>query len=195
MNKIEFLNTIEDCLKSLEKKERDKFVAYYEEIIEDYKEHGYSEEKAIDKIGDPQSIAEGILAEQDTVVIKVSSTGSKIINTVLLVLGFPLWGSLLLAAIMCILSIYVIIWCVPFTTGVATIGVFTASLVSIIGSPFVMVDAISVGIVQFGVGIIAFGISILLGLVTVFFSKKLVQVTRKFTSKLSDLLKKKVVRL
>lgn len=195
MNKIEFLNSIGDCLESLEKKERDKFVAYYEEMIEDYKEHGYREEEAINKIGSPQSIAEGILAEQDTIVIKASSTGSRIINTVLLVLGFPLWGSLLFAAIMCILSIYIIIWCVPFTTGVGTIAMFTASLVSIIGSPFMIADTISVGIVQFGVGIIALGISILLAIVTVFFSKKLMKVTRKFSSKLSDLFRKKVVRL
>ena len=102
---------------------------------------------------------------------------------ILLILGFPLWGSLLLTAVLLILSAYIIIWCIPFTTGVSSIAFFVASLVSIIGSPFMMADVLTVGIVQLGLGITSVGISILLGLVTIYLSKKFIVITKQLTFK------------
>lgn len=73
MIKSAFIDTLRVLLVSLSENERDKFISYYEEIIEDYKESGLSEEEVIKKIGSPQSIANTILSEQDTVAINVPS--------------------------------------------------------------------------------------------------------------------------
>ena len=196
MNKLEFLSELENNLKKLEKDECRKFITYYEEMIEDYKENGVVEVEAIKKIGSPKSIANDILSEQDSVMIRIPSTGSRKINAILLIVGFPLWGSLLLAAALCVLSAYIVIWCIPFTTGVSAIGFFITMLVSILGSPFVMVkDSLAVGLIQFGLGFASIGISVLLAIVTVYLVKKFVPLSKSFTLKLVRSFQRKVVRI
>ncbi|WP_294346582.1 DUF1700 domain-containing protein [uncultured Clostridium sp.] len=195
MTKTTFIDTLRELLQSLNEDECNKFISYYEEIIEDYKESGLTEEEVIKKIGTPQSIADNILSEQDSINIKVPSLSSKILNVILLILGFPLWGSLLLALVLLILSAYIIIWCIPFTTGVSSIAFFVSALISIIGSPFMMADVLTVGIVQLGLGVSSVGLSILLGCITIYLSKKLVVITKKLTFKIFKSFNKKVVKI
>lgn len=195
MTKTTFIDTLRGLLQSLNEDECNKFISYYEEIIEDYKENGLTEEEVIKKIGTPQSIADNILSEQDSINIKVPSFSSKILNVILLILGFPLWGSLLLALVLLILSAYIIIWCIPFTTGASSIAFFVAALISIIGSPFMMADVLTVGIVQLGLGVSSVGLSILLGCITIYLSKKLVVITKKLTFKIFKSFNKKVVKI
>ena len=195
MTKTTFIDTLRGLLQSLNEDECNKFISYYEEIIEDYKESGLTEEEVIKKIGTPQSIADNILSEQNSINIKVPSFSSKILNVILLILGFPLWGSLLLALVLLILSVYIIIWCIPFTTGASSIAFFVAALISIIGSPFMMADVLTVGIVQLGLGVSSVGLSILLGCITIYLSKKLVIITKKLTFKIFKSFNKKVVKI
>ena len=195
MTKTTFIDTLRELLQSLNEDECNKFISYYEEIIEDYKENGLTEEEVIKKIGTPQSIADNILSEQNSINIKVPSFSSKILNVILLILGFPLWGSLLLALVLLILSVYIIIWCIPFTTGASSIAFFVAALISIIGSPFMMADVLTVGIVQLGLGVSSVGLSILLGCITIYLSKKLVIITKKLTFKIFKSFNKKVVKI
>ncbi len=193
MSKSIFIDTLRGLLEPLNKEERDKFISYYEEIIEDYKESGLTEQEVIDKIGSPQSIANDILSEQNS--INIPSSNSKILNKILLILGFPLWGSLLLTAVLFILSVYIVILCIPFTTGVSSIAFFGAALVSIIGSPFMMFDTLNVGVVQLGLGVSSIGMSILLGFITIYLSKNIIGITKDLTSKVLKSFKKKVVKM
>lgn len=195
MTKSIFIHTLKGLLAPLNSEERDKFISYYDEIIEDYKESGETEEAVINRIGTPQSIAEHILSEQESTNTTTPAIGTKVFNIVLLVLGFPLWGSILLSAILLLLSAIIVIWCIPFTTGCCSFAFFFAALYSIIGSPFMMADVLSVGIVQLGVGIVSIGVSILLGLVTLKLSNTFIQVTKKLTLQIVSLSHKKVVKL
>ncbi|MDU1314797.1 MAG: DUF1700 domain-containing protein [Clostridium septicum] len=195
MTKSTFIDTLRGLLESLNEDECNKFISYYEEIIEDYKESGLTEEEVIKKIGSPQSIAKNILSEEDSININIPSFNSKILNIILLILGFPLWGSLLLTVVLLILSAYIIIWCIPFTTGVSSIALLTAALFSIVGSPFMMADVLTVGIVQLGLGIASVGISILLGFITIYLSKKFIVITKQLTFKVFKSFNKKVVKI
>jgi uncharacterized membrane protein len=195
MNKSEFLMELEKNLRRLKSQERNKFLNYYDEMIEDYKENGYKEEDAVNKIGNPQSIAAEIIENKNTIIIKIPSINNKKINSLLLILGFPLWGSLLLSAILLIISVYVIIWCLPFATGISCVGFLFASILSIIGSPFLMADTLSVGIVQLGIGVASIGVCILLGFATLYFTGKFKGITKSFTTKLYGVFKEKVVKL
>ncbi|MEG1482013.1 DUF1700 domain-containing protein [Clostridium sp.] len=195
MNKSDFINTLRELLYPISKVERDKFIAYYEEIIEDYKEGGLTEQEVVGKIGSPQSIANHILSEQDTVDIRMPSFNSKILNIILLILGFPLWGSLLLAAILVILSVYIVIWCAPFITGVSSISLLIVSLFSIIGSPFMIADTLAVGTVQLGLGISLVGIAILFAFATIFLSKKIIFITKYINFQIAKVFRKKAVKL
>ncbi|QAS61966.1 hypothetical protein [Clostridium septicum] len=104
-------------------------------------------------------------------------------------------GSLLLTVVLLILSAYIIIWCIPFTTGVSSIALLTAALFSIVGSPFMMADVLTVGIVQLGLGIASVGISILLGFITIYLSKKFIVITKQLTFKVFKSFNKKVVKI
>lgn len=196
MNKYEFLGELQKRLSILDQEECSKFITYYDEIIEDYKENGISEADAIKKIGSPKTIADEILSEQDAVDLKIPTVKSKLINYLLLILGFPLWGSLLLAAVMLVLSAYLVIWCIPFVTGTCAFAFLLAAIVSLAGAPFVMAnDVFAAGIVQFGCGVASIGIAILSAYATVFLVKKFYAVTKSFTLKLIGAFKKKVVIL
>lgn len=195
MTKSTFIDTLRGLLESLNEDECNKFISYYEEIIEDYKESGLTEEEVIKKIGSPQSIAKNILSEEDSININIPSFNSKILNIILLILGFPLWGSLLLTVVLLILSAYIIIWCIPFTTGVSSIAFLAAALFSIVGSPFMMADVLTVGIVQLGLGIASVGIFILLGFITIYLSKKFIFITKQLTFKVFKSFNKKVVKI
>lgn len=195
MTKSTFIENLRVLLKSINEDERNKFISYYEEIFDDYMENGFTEEEVINKIGSPESIANSILEEQDSLNIKVPSFNSKILNTVLLILGFPLWGSLLLTVALIILSIYIIIFCVPFTTGVMSVSFFGAGLFGVIASLFLMFDSLALGIVQLGVCISLIGASILLGIITLYVSKKVMSITSKLTLKIVKSFKRKEIAI
>lgn len=195
MMKLDFLEELRRHLSPLKKTERETFISYYEEMIEDYLEDGLSEEEVFEQIGEPRKVAQQILKEQDTVVLKVPSSSSKVLNVLLLVLGFPLWGSLLLAAGALLFSGYLIIWCLPFTTIVMTFAFFVAGLASLIGMPFMMADVLIVGIVQLGMGILSIGLAILCGLATYYSTKKMILITKNSWAKIFQLFRRKVVEL
>ena len=168
MSKEEFLGSLNRLLKSLGKSEREKSLSYYNEIIDDYMEDGYTEEQAVEQIGNPGLIAQEILEEQQSQMKAPMSRGTKVLVAVLLVLGFPLWGSLMLAgfcivlsAVLLVLSAYIVIWCIPLCTGAASVAGLILSVVSI--------------------GMLSAGIFILTGLLTWVLGKYFVKVTASFS--------------
>lgn len=197
MNRTEFIEILSAKLKVLNRTEREKFITYYEEIIEDYLENGFTEEEVIGKIGDPKILAKNILSEQnqDTVDIKMPVTNSKLLNRILLVLGFPLWGSLVFAGLMIILSGLIVVWSIPFTAGVSALAFFIAGVFSIVATPFMLADVFSVGVVQLGVGIASIGVALLLAMATLFLCKKFGYFTKELSSRLLRLFNRKVVQI
>ena len=70
MDKQRFLKELRHRLKRLKRKERDKYVAYYEEIIADIMENGVSENEAVKRQGSPKEIAEEIMANTNPVNLR-----------------------------------------------------------------------------------------------------------------------------
>lgn len=194
MNKKVFLDKLRKNLKNFDSQEQEKFINYYEEMVEDYKENGYTEEEAILKIGDPNDIARDILKEQDMIILNIPSTSSKVLNLILLILGFPLWGSLLLCFILLILSAYIIIWCIPVITASLSIGLFATAIVGIIGSPFVIIKTFCTGIVQLGLGVSSIGFAVLFFMLTIYIGRYFIKITKSFTTKLYNILFKRVIK-
>ena len=189
MKKAEFLKELNIKLKCLSESERKKFILYYEEIIEDYIENGYTEEEAIEHVGNPNRIAEDI-KNQESEIHQTMPTAKKVGIGVLLLLGFPLWGSLLLAGILLVLSGYILIWCLPFMSGTLSIGFFVSALINVFGAFIMIIKNPAVGIMQFGFGIASVGIAILLGIATLYLVKQFIVVTKKFTIKVVGIFKK-----
>lgn len=188
MSKKEFLESLGRLLKSLGKSEREKSLSYYNEIIDDYMEDGYTEEQAVEQIGNPGLIAQEIIEEQRTQTKEPMSRGMKGLIAVLLVLGFPVWGSLVLAgfciilsAVLLVLSAYIVIWCIPVCTGAASVAGLILSVVSMGGAAIIIFQNPAAGVIQLGVGMSSAGIFILSGLLTWILGKYFVKVTVRFS--------------
>lgn len=193
MNKAEFLKSLDSDLMKMNAAEKKKYIIYYDEIISDYVENGMTEVEAVNKIGSPAKIAKELIEDHDSVKLNLPTTGSRLLNITLTIIGFPLWGSVLLGIALFVLSIYITIWCVPLVTSAGCAGLFTSAIIGILGSPFVMAKSFSVGLMQLGLGIASIGISALLGIASIYLVKKFAKISKNFTAKIVSLFQKKVV--
>lgn len=188
MTKDIFLTRLEQLLQSTNPQECSKILSYYSEMIDDFTEEGLSEEEAIQKIGTPGTIAEQFITEE-TKEKEAFSRGKKFLIMILLLLGSPLWVSLLaagfsllLAALILIFSAYLVIWCIPLITGSFSIASFILSIISLLGSFFVMTDNLALGVLQLGLGILSIGVFLLLGILTLYFSKYFFKLSKQFST-------------
>lgn len=116
MNQEQFLEEIRRRLRGLPEQDVENTLAYYREMIQDRMEDGLSEEEAVAALGRPEDIAAQILMETPLpTLVKARGRRARTLRAweiVLLVLGFPLWGSLILTALCVLLAVYVAVWAV-----------------------------------------------------------------------------------
>ena len=111
MNKNEYIKRLKSRLRRCPEAERERFLAYYAEMIDDRIEEGFTEEAACESLGSVNEIAAQIIDE----ISKDTPRAKKeihILPIVLLILGFPLWLPLLIAAFAVLLSLFICLWCV-----------------------------------------------------------------------------------
>ena len=86
---------------------------------------------------------------------------------VLLVLGFPLWGSLLLVAAIVLLCLYICLFLPAFVLGVLALGCLASALVGVVGTPVLMLDVglftggLPAGLFQLGLSVALLGLAVL----------------------------------
>lgn len=162
MNKQEFIRILAERLKDLPQEEREKSVAYYAEIIDDRMEDGISEAEAVAAIGNPEQAAQQILANTSLPQIKKNRVlrGWEI---ALLILGFPLWGSLLLAFFAVTFSLYIVMWAViivfyaavlSFAIG-ALAGLFSCGVLFFTATPLKAIFLLGIALFLTGLAILS----------------------------------------
>ena len=109
MNKQEFLDKLKAALHGLPQEDREERLSFYAEMIEALMEEGFSEEDAVSQVGAIDAIATQSLVDTDAGRKRAKLKPWEI---VLMVLGFPVWGSLLIATIVVVLSLYVSLWAI-----------------------------------------------------------------------------------
>lgn len=167
MNKQEFLDKLRKGLFGLPQNDIEERLIFYSEMIDDRMEEGFTEEEAVCGIGTVDEVISQIIAETSLPKLVKEKVRPKralrVWEIVLLVLGSPIWLSLLIAVFAVIFSFYVAIWSVI----VALWAVEATLVASVVGSVLssavliVKVNAIS-GIAMLGTGIVCAGLSIFL---------------------------------
>lgn len=116
MKKLEFILALHNRLSGLPQEEAEERLLFYGEMIDDRMEEGMTEEEAVAAIGSVDAIVQQILADiplsslaKQWVKPKRRLSGGEIL---MLVLGSPIWLSLLIAAFAVVLSVYVALWAV-----------------------------------------------------------------------------------
>ena len=142
MNKYEFLTNLRAKLWALPEEDKQRSVDYYAEMIDDRMEDGLSEEEAVAAIGDLDEIVQQILSETPRLPAEVKKEEEQKKQkrkvswweSVLLVLGFPVWGALLIAVSTVVFSVWIGLWSVvialyatAFALAMSAIGLLVAA--------------------------------------------------------------------
>lgn len=168
MNKQDFIKKLNDKLSDLPKKEVEEHINFYIEMIDDRIEDGMEEKEAIKDIGGVDEVYRQIVDAIPLRTIAKAKLKKKRRRTmkawtiVLLVIGFPVWGSILLALLMAWAAVYVCLWLVAICVWVVfaalvlgSFGGFIASLITLITGKFTYAAYI------FGASLVAVGLSII----------------------------------
>ena len=165
MNKQEFLQQLEKGLSGLPQTDREERLNFYSEMIDDRIEEGLSEESAVADIGSSEEIISQIIGETPMAKLVKERIQPKrklaVWEIVLLILGSPIWVSLIIAAITVVLSVYISLWAVTAALwavfaalavvvpgGIAT-GIIFFSKNGLTGFAFICAAVVSAGLAIF----------------------------------------------
>jgi uncharacterized membrane protein len=114
MNKEEFLIELSSALAGLPEDDIEKVLGFYSEMIDDQIEDGLSEEEAVAAHGAIEEIRTQIIKDtplQKLLKQKVKPKRSlRAWEITLIIVGSPLWFSLLVAAFAVVFSLYITLW-------------------------------------------------------------------------------------
>ncbi len=199
MRKQEFMDQLWKKLSNLPKEEIEERLNFYGEMIDDRIEEGLSEEEAVAAIGTIDEVAAQII--EDVPLKKTAKEKFKpkrrlnAWEIVLLVLGFPIWFSLLIVVPFAVtVSIYASLWSVIVSLW-AVFGALVGSAVGVfIGSIcLIFVGYVPVGIALIGASLACAGLSVFLFFGCKAVTKGTVLLTKTIFSGLKNLFVKKEV--
>ncbi|MBO5784065.1 MAG: DUF1700 domain-containing protein [Clostridia bacterium] len=156
MNKQEFLTRLRKGLFGLPSKEKKEHLAFYCEMIDDRMEDGLSEEAAVAEIGN----IDEIIAQLKAATPKKKKNAGVI---VLLILGLPVWGSLLIAAAAVALALYLSLWAVLISFWAVFAALLGSALGGIVGGIILFgYGNAPAGLALIGAGLVCAGLGIFL---------------------------------
>ncbi|WP_242369352.1 DUF1700 domain-containing protein [Adlercreutzia muris] len=186
MNKQEYLARLRAALACLPEGEIEESVAFYTEMIDDRVADGLTEEEATAQLDDPKAAARAIIADLPVVprTVVLTKQRNRALYWTLVILGFPLWFPLLLAAGMLVLAGLLTIWCLILGLWLLAAGLLAGGPLGIgvclwalaVGQP-------AYGVFELGSGLLCFGLGLFCLHGAVAASKTLMQVSRQWIAK------------
>ena len=138
MTRETFLAELQQRLAGLPREELEERLSFYGEMLDDRLEDGLTEEEAAASLGTPDEVAAQILAEIPMTTIireKVKpKRRMKAWEIVLLILGSPVWFSLLVAGLAVGFSLYVVLWVIVFSLWVVALSLGASALGCLFGA-------------------------------------------------------------
>ncbi|MGT2908080.1 HAAS signaling domain-containing protein [Streptococcus dentiloxodontae] len=139
MDRELFQQALRHYLSDLPGYEIEKSVSYFDEMIDDRIEEGMTEKEAVADIGDPRTIAQKILAEEQSFMDQFKTkllpqNGWTTKHIFWAIVGSPLWLILLCLGVTLLITVPALVfslWCMAIGFSISGIG-------SIIASPFLM---------------------------------------------------------
>lgn len=168
MTKQEFVANLRAKLGGLPMQDVEDRISFYCEMIDDRIEEGRSEEEAVSAIGSVDEIVSQIIADIPLAKIAREKIKPKrrlwAWEIVLLVLGAPIWLSLLIAAIAVILSLYAALWSVIISLwsvfgalcGVAIGGAVSGAVSAVLGNTVTGIALLGCALLCAGLSVFAF---------------------------------------
>ena len=187
MTKTEFILTLSHRLSPLPQEEIAERTSFYIEIIDEYIEEGLSEAEAVERIGDPEEIISQILKDTAPVVVPEANykpkKKRKVWQTVLLIVGSPVWVALLIAGAAMVLALYIALWALIlslWSVFVSSIGSSLGFLIA--GIVWICNRGLPAGVAMMGAALICAGLAILLYYGCMAATRGTICLTKKFFS-------------
>lgn len=163
MTKLQFLMALREKLKDLPENEIEERLNFYSEMIEDRVEDGLSEDEAILQIGSADSIATQIIGD-GTNKKKTSKNKKKlkIWEIILIVIGSPLWLSLMIAAFAVVFALYIVMWALVISVWAVFVSLSASALCgTATGIIFISTDNTPAGLAMIAASLVCTGLSII----------------------------------
>ena len=143
MTKQQFFDDLRARLYSLPKAEVEERIAFYSEMIDDRIEEGLSQDDAILSLGSVDKVAEQIIADIPlSKIVKQKIKPTKAVSplvVVLLIIGSPIWISLIASLFAVIIAFYAGIWSAVISVWAGTICVGAGILAGLLMSGWCLV--------------------------------------------------------
>lgn len=177
MDKYQFLSQLREKLRSIPEADASASLSYYREMIDDRMEEGLTEEEAVAAVGDVDQIARSILAETPPIPPAPEKKKRRLHwwEITLLILGFPVWFSLLAAVAAVLFSLWISLWSVVISLYATAFALGVSAIGCILGSFFMIGGT---WIVAWGAALICAGLAIVLFLLSNLAAKGLIALTR-----------------
>ena len=165
MSKQAFLTQLREALSGFPQEDIDERLTFYSEMIDDRMEEGLSEEEAVSAVGSVNDIVSQIVAETPLMKLakeRVKPKGKRrTLEIILLILGSPIWLSLLIALFAVILSVYISLWSVIISLW-SVFGSLCACSLGAVAAGIVMICGgyVPSGIALMGAALVCAGLSI-----------------------------------
>ncbi|WP_459127933.1 DUF1700 domain-containing protein [Latilactobacillus curvatus] len=137
-------------------------IDYYDELIDDRLEAGETEAEIIASLATPAQIVAQLATPDKQVRQKKMAPMLIILISILLVLGSPLWGTLLLTAIILVALGYFLIWLGPFLGAIFAAAGILGGSVSLVLSFFVgLQEGWIIAVMQLGISFVMVGVGLI----------------------------------
>ena len=168
MNKLEFASALGTRLAGFPKREAEERISFYLEMIDDRIEEGLSEVDAVCAVGTVESVAAEIIGEIPLgAVLRERAKPTHRLTwweVTLIVLGFPVWFSLLAALFAVCVSLFATLWSLVISVfavffsfcGGALCGVAAASVLFFVGDPLAALVMLGAALTSAGLAIFSF---------------------------------------
>ena len=165
MNKQEFLEQLRRGISGLPQEDIEERLTFYSEMIYDRIEEGLSENEAVSEIGSVDTVISQILDDTPLVkLVKQKMRPKKRMNAweiVFLILGSPIWLSLIIAAFAVVISVYAAVWSLIIALWSVFVSLVAAALGGAAGGIWFAVTAKAVtGLAAAGTGVFCAGLSV-----------------------------------
>lgn len=166
MNKQSFLRRLQAALSGLPESEIAERLAFYSESIEDRMEDGLSEEEAVAGMGQVETIAaqiRGELPQPPAEGMKGEPRRLQGWEILLLVLGFPLWLPLLIAAFVLLLSGWIVLWALVLCLWAVELSLVAGAFGGLAAAlQYLLHGQAAQGLLLLGAGLVLAGLAIFL---------------------------------
>ena len=170
MNKKQFLRRLKRCLGGMSREGMADSIRFFDEAITERMEHGETEETAVAAMGSPEEAAGRIFEELPLEAIRQIKSRRRFMRTVgwpALIIGFPVWVSLLAAGASVVIALaasYLAVVVSVFAAGISAVAAIIPAvyLITVSGTVGNALMCVGAALACAGMGILFMAIGIAL---------------------------------